>query len=125
GTGREPKKSEPLDRFLGQLQHKEAKVHELAARHIQSRGQQHNVLHEYLLQLFVSPDRVRLVTTNFDQLFESAARSLWGSVPEVFRAPALPLGRSALGLLYLHGIATIPDSLVLTDMDFGRAYLTD
>jgi hypothetical protein len=40
------------------------------------------------------------------------------------RGPALPLG-GATGIVYLHGAVGLdPDSLVLTDADFGRAYLT-
>ena len=46
--------------------------------------------------------------------------------PEVYNAPALPLGRDFTGIVYLHGsIEQPPPSLVVTDRDFGRAYLTD
>ena len=64
-------------------------------------------------------------TTNFDLLFEQAAEDVFGVVPEVFRAPALPQGRSFKGIVHLHGEVNHPDEMVLTDADFGRAYLTE
>lgn len=79
----------------------------------------------------------RLVTTNFDRLFESAHASVVsnshdGKPLELHVAPALPPARSRpfRGLLYLHGRLD-PDrverdrSLVLTRSDFGLAYLLD
>src|SRR6185437_15710956 len=37
----------------------------------------------------------------------------------------LPLGRDFRGLVYLHGSLGRPEPLVLTDAEFGRAYLID
>src|SRR5947207_1465711 len=44
----------------------------------------------------------------------------------VFFAPALPVGNEFTGIVYLHGSVDRPaNRLVLTDSDFGRAYITD
>jgi hypothetical protein len=89
--------------------------------------------HKSLLQL--SRDRsgrVRLLTTNFDTLFERAAQeeglsfeSLAGkSIPR-------PGGADDFGILHLHGRVEDKDlslkksDLILTSADFGDAYLRD
>ncbi len=85
-------------------------------------------LHTDLLRLFRSGDAIRLVTTNFDPHFSTAARLTFpDSEPcEIHYAPALPLGDSFTGIVYLHGGVDKPfERLVLTDADFGRAYLTE
>ncbi|AZQ11832.1 SIR2 family protein [Shewanella khirikhana] len=123
GTGL--KAYEPLDRFLGQLHHREVDVHERAAALLSPAGSSPNELHRNLLQLFRTVGRVRLVTTNFDLHFETAAKDLFDSVPDVYRAPALPLGYDFSGIVHVHGALPRSQDLVLTDADFGRAYLTE
>jgi hypothetical protein len=60
-----------------------------------------------------------------DDHFRGAAQSVFGAAPEIYRAPALPLGDDFKGVVHLHG-SVLDDAkkLVLTDADFGRAYLT-
>lgn len=123
GTGLAP--SEPLDRFLGQLHHSNVAVHERAAQLLSPAGSAPNALHHDLLRLFRTADRVRLVTTNFDLHFETASNTLFGAVPDVYRAPALPLGADFSGIVHVHGALPRARDLVLTDADFGRAYLTE
>lgn len=88
--------------------------------------------HEALLTLGQSREgRTRLITTNFDRLFEEviAARSIQ---VERYRAPLLPVPKNRWdGLVYLHGLldakpnpATL-DRLVVSSGDFGLAYLTE
>lgn len=118
--------SEPLDRFLGQLCHNhKIAVHERAARLLSPEGSAPNELHRNLLRLFRMSDRIRLVTTNFDLHFETAANTLFGAVPDVYRAPALPLGYDFSGIVHIHGALPQARNLILTDADFGRAYLTE
>lgn len=117
--------AEPLDRFLGHLQHRGVAVHERAAQLLSPENSSPNALHFNLLRLFRTLGGVRLVTTNFDLHFESAAENLFGSVPEVYRAPALPLGYDFTGIVHVHGALPRAQNLVLTDADFGRAYLTE
>jgi hypothetical protein len=123
GTGLTPVK--PLDRFLGQLHHRKVAVHERAAQLLSPPDSTPNALHQDLLRLFGTADRVRLVTTNFDLHFQTAATTLFGASPAVYRAPALPLGYDFDGIVHVHGALPRARDLVLTDADFGRAYLTE
>jgi NAD-dependent SIR2 family protein deacetylase len=123
GTGLAP--IEPLDRFLGQLQHRKVAVHERAAQFLSPTGSAPNALHQDLLRIFRTAERVRLVTTNFDLHFETAARMVFGSTPDVYKAPALPLGYDFNGIVHVHGALPRTQEMVLTDADFGRAYLTE
>jgi len=123
GTGFTP--SEPLDRFLGQLHHRNVAVHDRAAQLLSPQESTPNALHYDLLRLFRTADRIKLVTTNFDLHFESAAKDLYGTVPDIYRAPALPQGYEFSGIVHVHGCLPNARDLVLTDADFGRAYLTE
>lgn len=123
GTGIAP--SGPPDRFLGQLHHRKVAVHERAAQLLSPSASAPNALHHDLLRLYQTADRIRLVTTNFDLHFETAANALFGAVPDVYRAPALPLGHDFSGIVHVHGALPRARDLVLTDADFGRAYLTE
>lgn len=88
--------------------------------------------HEALLTLGRTREgKLRLITTNFDRLFEEAIakRSL---TVETFKAPLLPVPNSRWdGLVYLHGLipneptVSALNQLVVASGDFGRAYLTE
>ena len=75
---------------------------------------------------------LRLVTTNFDRLFQVAARRTSQSL-QVYSAPMLPIPKNSRwnGLVHLHGLLpekteeTALNRLVLTSGDFGLAYLTE
>lgn len=123
GTGLTPK--EPLDRFLGDLQHRGVAVHDRAVELLSLQGSAPTDLHRSLIRLFGAADRVKLVTTNFDVHFETAARDAFEACPEIYRAPALPLGYDFNGIVHVHGALPHAPSVVLTDADFGRAYLTE
>ncbi|KAB8198398.1 DUF4020 domain-containing protein [Lysobacter maris] len=115
----------PLDRFLGVLQHRGVAVHQRAVELLSPEGSAPNDLHRDLIRLFGAADRIKLVTTNFDLHFETAAQEVYGSSPEAYRAPALPLGYDFHGIVHVHGALPHASSVVLTDADFGRAYLTE
>jgi hypothetical protein len=123
GTGLAPE--DPLDRFLGGLHHRRVKVHERALAVLSPPGSAPTGLHRDLVRLFGAVDRIKVVTTNFDLHFETAAKEVFGAVPEVYRAPALPLGHNFQGIVHVHGAQPHASSIVLTDADFGRAYLTE
>jgi len=125
GTGETMEEGEPEDRFLGRLQHRQVDVHARAAQELTQGDPRPTDLHRNLLRLYSTAVQVRIVTTNFDLLFEQSARDEFGVVPEVFQAPALPLGQSFNGIVHLHGAISSPEEMVLTDADFGRAYLTE
>jgi len=89
--------------------------------------------HVALLQLARSrEDAIRLVTTNFDRIFEGVSKRA-GRPFHAYAAPMLPIPKNSRwnGLVYLHGL--LPDKtdssalhrLVLTSGDFGLAYLTE
>lgn len=115
----------PLDRFLGVLHHRGVVVHQRAVELLSPEGSAPNDLHRDLIRLFGAVDRIRLVTTNFDLHFEAAAQEVYDSLPDVYRAPALPSGYSFQGIVHVHGAVPHASSIVLSDADFGRAYLTE
>ena len=122
-----PEKGEPLDRFLGRLKDHGLPIHERTRDRLCDSDSKPNPLHRTLLKLFDGANAVRLVTTNFDDHFAAAAAETWPSEGlEIFAAPALPIGGDFLGLVHLHGsVKGDPRRMVLTDADFGRAYLTE
>ena len=125
GTGEALQNGETIDRFLGRLQHGGVRVHERAAEILSPDGLEPTELHRNLLRLYPDAGPVYVVTTNFDSLFEQAMEDAFGSRPEVFRAPALPLGRQFNGIVHLHGAVSTPSEMVITDENFGRAYMTE
>jgi hypothetical protein len=124
-TGEKPQKQEREDAFLGRLASKGVDVYSRAVQHLDRDGIEPTSLHSNLLRLFVDVQHIRLVTTNFDLLFEKAAYTVYGETPEIFRAPALPRGNDFEGIVHVHGSIKRPHQMVLTDQDFGRAYLTE
>ena len=90
-----------------------------------------NATHKALLTLGRDrEDRTRIVTTNFDRLFETAIADSHLDVGR-FQAPSPPTKNRWNGLVYLHGLlpegtsTTGLDDLVVSSGDFGRAYLTE
>ena len=86
--------------------------------------------HRLLLDLATTPEgKVRLVTTNFDRLFDDCDARL-----QVWQPPRLPdpsLNHEMDGIIYLHGCANKDysgsegDGFILTSSNFGRAYLAE
>lgn len=88
--------------------------------------------HKVLLKLARTLDgKTRLVTTNFDRLFEEVIPNT-GYRVKCFSAPLLPIPKNMWnGLVYLHGL--LPDEsdgedfddLIVSSSDYGRAYLNE
>ena len=116
---------EDEDCFLGELQRAGVEVHSLAAKELTCGKPHPTSLHYNLLRLFVESQQVRIVTTNFDLLFVQAARKIFDSKLEIYKAPALPLGSRFKGIVHIHGTCDQPDNMVLTDTDFGQVYLIE
>jgi len=86
--------------------------------------------HRTLLDLATTPEgKVRLVTTNFDRLFDTCDGSL-----QIWQPPHLPdpsQGDEINGIIYLHGCTNKDysgaekDGFILSSSEFGRAYLSD
>jgi hypothetical protein len=116
---------ELIDRYLGRLAEHSIAVHDRVKNRLSDPHSHPNHLHEAIVRLFGSTSAIRIVTTNFDDHFRGAALNVFGHAPEIYRAPALPLGDDFKGIVYLHGsVLDEAKKLVLTDADFGRAYLT-
>ena len=86
--------------------------------------------HELLLDLATSQNgQTKLVTTNFDRLFDNCGRDLKAWQPPRLPDPARPGELS--GIVYLHGRAnecydgSEGDRFVLSSAEFGRAYLSE
>ena len=86
--------------------------------------------HQTLLELSKTPEgKIRLVTTNFDRLFEDCSSGV-----KIWHPPKLPdpsLHREMDGIIHLHGCVNdeytgaIGDGFILSSSDFGSAYLSD
>ena len=86
--------------------------------------------HQILLDLATGEDgKVRLVTTNFDRLFEQCRKKL-----KIWQPPNLPDPSRVDemdGIVYLHGLATKDykaaegDGFILSTSQFGKAYLAE
>lgn len=113
------------DRFLGNLA-EATDVHQLAFNIIGADDSFPNSLHRSILRVATAGGNdLRLVTTNYDLHFSSAAQGEQ-IVSYQYEAPALPMGDDFSGIVHLHGsLRQEPRRLILTDENFGHAYLTD
>jgi len=118
-------KAEPLDAYLGRLEDTGVDVRARAKRFLTPPSSKPSFLHHLIVNLFSDRESVRIVTTNFDQHFSTALVRKYGDSTPSYYAPALPLGNNIRGLVYLHGSLDEMSSAVLTDRDFGKAYLTE
>ena len=121
-------KNDEPDMYLGKLQDQAVQVRALAARVLSEKDLCPTDLHRVLLSLYPSPDTVRIVTTNFDPLFERAVPDVFPeATPEELNVrclPELPAESHFRGIVHLHGSMEETSSMVLTDKDFGAAYLS-
>ena len=84
--------------------------------------------HEAIIALSRGTDgAAKIVTTNFDLLFERADRTLGHYVPPTL--PDLVQAQPIDGIVYLHGRLVPPKArtrgYVISSADFGRAYLAE
>ena len=96
-------------------------------------GEESTITHKALIQLATDrDDKVRLVTTNFDRLFQYVIRKDNLDIT-TYSAPLLPIPKKSRwdGIVHLHGLLPDPfnetelNRLVFTSGDFGLAYLTE
>ena len=86
--------------------------------------------HQALIDLSRGTDgEVRLVTTNFDRLFEACDPNiLFHTAPDL---PSPSRATAFKGIMHLHGVldldgrAPLDDEFVISSADFGRAYLSE
>ena len=123
----------PLDQIFNLLQQEydESEVDYFIAKQLEAREGIHLGKHETILRLSKGADgNPQVVTTNFDHLFELAARDLHTYTPPGF--PSLTSEEPLDGLVYLHGridLRVRPEEarqgLIVSSSDFGRAYLAE
>ncbi|MCU6479001.1 SIR2 family protein [Arthrobacter sp. A2-55] len=113
------------DRFLGDLP-PSFDVHRRVAAIVDPPQSLPNKLHRAIIELAAAGPNIRIVTTNYDRHLSTAATDLLGTPTPAYFAPALPMGDDFEGIVYLHGsVEREPRHLVVTDEDFGKAYLID
>ncbi len=114
-----------LDFFLGSLP-AGFDTHRHVRDEIAGGSAKYNPIHTAIVQLAATSGMFRIVTTNFDLHLESAATDAGVSPDDIWHSPALPIGSDYEGLVYLHGsVRRPPEELIVTDRDFGRAYITE
>lgn len=113
-----------IDEFLGRLD-KLIDVRAHTAARV-SRDSEPNDTHKALVALALSGHTPRIITTNFDDHIAEAAEASDAALVPLHVGPALPNGREFRGLVHLHGRAKTDEArLIVTDRDFGRAYLNE
>ncbi len=124
GTGYELQKNDACDIFLGKIKHEGVDVNKSAAKILSGECIEHNKLHVAIIDLFPDNSNIKIVTTNYDEMFEQVL-DLRGISYKVYDVPAIPLGDDINGIIHIHGNITNPKYMVVTDEDFGKAYLTE
>lgn len=122
GSYYELKTGEPEDQFLGKLESKGIKVKKKACDILSEQNHEPNKMHESILGLF-SKKNIRIITTNYDHMFEKKCEETGLDISK-FINPALPMGDNFKGIVKLHGDTSDDNSIIISDYDFGDAYLT-
>lgn len=111
--------------ILGDVEVKlEHDVNKMVATLLDDNCKEPNKTHEAIVNLFRKAESVRIVTTNYDLMIEKALKKQ-GWVVNRYSAPALPLGDDFTGIVHVHGAVDDSKYMVLTDKDFGIAYITE
>lgn len=108
----------------GDLERKNVDIHNRVAKRLDMPRKRPNRLHNGIVNLFRN-NEIRIVTTNFDLMFEKSIRQSIGRKFNVYSAPALPDGCDFSGVVHIHGNVKDDKHIVVTDSDFGKAYLID
>lgn len=123
--GRTFDQKEPADAFLGRLANEFPDTKAIAREIIGAESSAPNATHSSIARL-AEAARCPIVTTNYDEHVTAAAKIAGIDLGDVFNAPAVPLARTFAGVVHLHGaVSRSAADFVLTDEDFGKAYLTD
>lgn len=101
-------------------------VHEAVKALLADPASKPNANHRAIMRIAAASPTMRIVTTNFDDHLTTHAGTAGIDIPDTFYGPALPIGRDFSGLVHLHGsVRRLASELVLTNADFGAAYLTE
>lgn len=110
------------DQYLGKIENENALVHTSVADMFSKENLQYNDWHKSLVDLFGRRKKVKIVTTNYDKMFEKVCEEKGLNV-NIYSNPALPYGDDFSGIVHIHGIVDEPKNIVITDKDFGRVYM--
>lgn len=124
GTNYVLKKGDSCENFLGHLKYKNIDVNKETANIIKKSSENYNKMHESIINLFKNTSDIKIVTTNYDKMFEFVLEKM-GKTVTISNAPKLPLGNDINGIVHIHGNVDDTKYMVLTDDDFGVAYLTE
>lgn len=114
------------DVLLGRIADRGVDVHQRVAARLGAATSSPNALHGAIVDLAIATKSIRVVTTNYDRHLSTVLASRASTTSTEYRAPALPMGDDFLGIVYLHGsLDQEARHLIVTDGDFGRAYLRD
>lgn len=116
----------PFDKVLGDMERSKVEVRRLSRQILGDQSSKPTRLHRLILELAgINKNNIRIVSTNLDAHFSSVVKERGLEIEEYF-APALPIGSDFNGIVHLHGSVLKPEArYVLTDGDFGKAYLID
>lgn len=110
------------DEYLGDLEKESVQVHKKVAEKFGSSDLKPNDYHRALVKLFGRRNRLRIVTTNYDDMFEKVCDEE-GFDTVVYSQPALPYGNDFEGIVHIHGKASDARNIVITDKDFAKVYM--
>ncbi|MFM1581110.1 SIR2 family protein [Helcococcus bovis] len=110
------------DQYLGKIENENALVHTSVADMFSRDDLQFNNWHKALVDLFGRRKKIKIVTTNYDKMFEKVCEEKGLNV-NVYSNPALPYGDDFSGIVHIHGIVDDPKNIVITDKDFGKVYM--
>ncbi|MGI5950193.1 SIR2 family protein, partial [Peptoniphilus sp.] len=111
--------NEAEEQYLGRVNDLGHTVQKYVCEILNNKNLNPNFYHKTLIELFSNND-VKIVTTNYDLMFE---KSLGECNVDIYSYPALPHGDKIKGIIHLHGNVLKSEDIVLTDADFGKAYM--
>ncbi|MDE0115149.1 MAG: DUF4020 domain-containing protein [bacterium] len=118
-----PEDGVAIDKVLGNLKGKGVDVHQRVKAIIDNDESSPNDLHKAIADL-AAAKRPRIITTNYDRHLSTSLDERSGSGFEEYPSLAFPQREGFTGIVYLHGSVKEPaEHLVVTDADFGKAYL--
>lgn len=111
---------EAEEQYLGRVKNCGYNIQKNVCEILNNKNLKPNKYHKTILGLF--PDNnIRIVTTNYDLMFEKCLEEK--NKLEIYSYPALPYGNKISGIIHLHGDVSNYEDIVLTDSDFGKAYM--
>ena len=117
---------EPLECYAQRIEEAGIPLRKRIVERISDKSSKPTQLHEALLSLFPSGSEIRLITTNWDLHFSTAARWVFPKQKIQECSSLMPTSARFHGIWYIHGrIDERTEDLVVTKHDFNRLYSGD